>query len=253
MKVATVIVGTDKERFRQVGANKERLALAERIADFVESKRVDLCVKPAGYLAATSRTISAVQAMADELAAVFGGVDLIAGVDAARTAGTAKRRDSAKTRRPLRGGWPFWGFASRRGKVTAVYQQRTVDPGEVTDNTSPRVLKVAGTRIGLLICGEVYNSALAESLGQVSPNLVVDIGHESMGRHFTATLRNTAMAVGCRVFHAQHVALRSRGASKWTATAQEAWPETNADWASYAVDDRRDALWAEVKLWRVKA
>jgi hypothetical protein len=252
MKVATVIVGTDEKRFRQVSANRERLALAERIADFVERERADLCVMPAGYLAATSRTTSAVQATADQLAAVFRGVDLVSGVDAARIARAAKRSDSAKASMP-RGGWPFWGFASCRGKVTPVYQQRTVDPGEETDDTSSRVLKVGGARVGLLICGEVYNPALAESLGHESLDLVVDIGHKSMGRHFTATLRNAAEAVSCRVFHAQHVVLRSRGASKWTATPQKAWAETDADWTSYADDDRRSALWAEVKLWTVKA
>jgi hypothetical protein len=248
MKVATVIVGTDEERFRQVGANRERLALAKGIANFVESNRADLCVMPAGYLTATNKTSAAVQAMADQLASVFSGVDLIAGVDAARTATTAKHRDSAKADRP-RGGWAFWGFASRQGRVTAVYQQRTVDPGEETDDPSPRVLEVDGVRAGLLICGEVYNPALAESLKHERPDLVVDIGHKSMGRHFTATLHNVAKTVRCRVFHAQHVALRSRGASKWTATTRRAWAEVDADWASYTTDDRRNALWAEVKLW----
>ena len=259
MKVATVIVGTDTERFRRLGANPERIALARRIAGFVKRGRADLCVMPAGYLAATSRMTAAIRETADQLASIFEDVDLVAGVDAARTdsaKSATNQRDSAKAgerSKPPRGGWPFWGFVSRRGRVQAVYQQRTVHPGEKTDDITARVVKVTSARVGLLICGEVYDPALAESLGHEHPDLVVDVGHRSMGRGFTSTLHNAAAAAGCCVLHAQHVVLRSHGASKWTATTRRAWAETDADCTLYAVDDVRNALWAEVKFWEVES
>lgn len=134
MKVATVIVGTDTERSRRIGANRERLALARRIADFVTRERADLCVMPAGYLAATSRMTAAIRETADQLASIFEDVDLVAGVDAARTdlaKSATNQRDSTKAddrSKPLRGGWPFWGFVSRRGRVQAVYQQEPSTP-----------------------------------------------------------------------------------------------------------------------------
>lgn len=43
-------------------------------------------------------------------------------------------------------------------------------------------MDVASRRVGLLICGEVYNPALAVSLGDERPDFAVDIGHGSMGR-----------------------------------------------------------------------
>jgi len=58
MKLATVIVGTDAERFGRVGANPERLALANQIARFVENEGADLCVMPAGYLRPRPRASS---------------------------------------------------------------------------------------------------------------------------------------------------------------------------------------------------
>ncbi|TMQ13963.1 MAG: hypothetical protein E6J91_16660 [Deltaproteobacteria bacterium] len=253
MKLATVIVGTDAERFGRVGANPERLALANQIARFVENEGAALCVMPAGYLTATSGRPTAIRSSAAQLASIF-AVDLVAGIDAGHTTIGAMRRGAAevgaRVARP-RGGWPFWGMFSRSGRVGSVFQQRTVYPGEETDDVEARVMDVASRRVGLLICGEVYNPALAASLGDERPDFAVDIGHRSMGRGFTSTLRNAAAAAGCRVFHAQHVAWRSRGACMWTGTSRRAWAETACDWASYKAGDDRDALWAEVKLWEL--
>jgi predicted amidohydrolase len=106
------------------------------------------------------------------------------------------------------------GICVTQGQVKAVYQQRTVHPGEKTDDVTARVAEVASARAGLLICDGVHNPALVQSLGDERPDFVVDTSHKSMGRKFTSTLRNAAAAAGCRVLHAQHVALRSRGASK---------------------------------------
>lgn len=242
---------------RLVARRWQRLALKRGGEDEI-GRRGELDHGAAGYLTATSGRSTAIRSSAAQLASIF-AVDLVAGIDAART--TIAARNGAKQRgaaevgaraaRP-RGGWPFWGIFSRRGRVASVFQQRTGYPGEETDDVEARVMDVTSRRVGLLICGEVYNPALAASLGDEKPDFAVDIGHRSMGRGFTSTLRNAAAAAGCRVFHAQHVAWRSRGACVWTGTSRRAWAETACDWASYKAGNDRDALWAEVKLWELR-
>jgi hypothetical protein len=145
--------------------------------------------------------------------------------------------------------YAFWGFAADGGKMRELWQQRSAMPGEPVEDTSGRTVKIGGKDVGVLLCGEVYNKDLRPALHELKPNVVVDLGHISMGRKFTCTLVNVANAVGCNVYHTQHVALGSREASKWMSTPKRASWKTDYDWASYVDDDRNDALWAEVKRW----
>ena len=145
--------------------------------------------------------------------------------------------------------YPFWGFASDGGKVREVWQQRSVMPEEPVEDKSGRIAKFGDTDVGVLLCGEVYNQDLRPALHELKTKFVVDLGHISMGRKFTYTLFNVASAIGCNVYHTQHVAWGSRAASKWMSTLKQASFKSDYDWASYTDTDRNDELWAEVKMW----
>jgi hypothetical protein len=252
MKVATVVVGTDDERFRRVDANRERLQLAERIAGFTKST-ADVVLLPAGFLAA--KADREVKRHAESLAEVFGKQVLLAGVDEINgTRSASKDRRSGKSKDAVGNGegYPFWGFASRNGKlIGGPWQQRSAFSGDAVPDPAPRCVSVGEATIGVLICGELYNRAIADRLAEAKPDLVVDLAHLSMKR-FTRSLHRVAETAECPVFHVQHVALGSRTAAKWTASAQEARGDRAVDWASYNEPAlASDGLWAEVKLWKV--
>ncbi|HEX8109334.1 MAG TPA: hypothetical protein VF516_16490 [Kofleriaceae bacterium] len=252
MKVAAVVVGTDDERFRRVDANRERMQLAERIAGFTKST-ADVILLPAGFLAA--KADREVRRHAESLAEVFGKQVLLAGVDESdetRSASKDRRFGKSKDATGNGEGHPFWVFASRNGKlIGGPWQQRSAFSGDAVSDPAPRCVSVGESTIGVLICGELYNRAIADSLAEAKPDLVVDLAHLSMKR-FTRSLHRVAEAAECPVLHVQHVALGSRTAAKWTAGTQEARGDRAVDWASYNEPDlASDGLWAEVKLWKV--
>jgi hypothetical protein len=252
MKVAAVVVGTDGERFGRVDANRERMQLAECIAGFTKTT-ADVVLLPAGFLAA--KADREVKQHAESLAEVFGKQVLLAGID--EDDGT---RSSSKDPRPGKSkdaagngeGYPYWVFASRDGKlIGGPWQQRSAFSSEAVSDPAPRCVSVGKATIGVLICGELYNRAIADRLAEARPDLVVDLAHLSMKR-FTRSLHRVAEAAACPMFHVQHVALRSRTAAKWTASAHEAHGDRGVDWASYSdTNSASDGLWAEVKLWKI--
>jgi hypothetical protein len=252
MKIAATIVGTDDQRFRRVTANEERIALAKRIATATQVK-VDLVLLPAGFL--TASDADEVKTRARELAALFSHCGLLAGVDIDRAQSGKSGGHAGKSRATDKSGknavkeYPFWGFATDGGTLKELWQQRSVMPGEAVEDTSGRMVNVGGKDVGVLLCGEIYNNDLRPALHTLKPYVVVDLGHKSMGRRFTYTLLNVADAVGCNVYHTQHVALGSREASQWTSTPNQASWKNDYNWASYFDEDRNGALWAEVKIW----
>ncbi|MEZ4399362.1 MAG: hypothetical protein R3B06_05050 [Kofleriaceae bacterium] len=274
MRIAATIVGTARRSFRETSANADRVDLAGRIARATQKDALDadLVILPAGFFAVKHSAL--VRKEAARLAAMFPHCSLLAGIDLEKTqldaelgvagssrAGVTYRSKDAthhgKDRR-ARGrtagrGYGFWGFAAHRGvTVAGPWQQRTVYPGEETDDDSARLVALGGMKVGVLLCGEVYNVDLRPALQRARPDFVVDLGHMSMGRRFTNTLVNVASAVDANVYHSQHVVARSRDAAKWTATPRRAWAERGHDWASYDAD-HNPSLWAEIKVWDLGA
>lgn len=151
-------------------------------------------------------------------------------------------------------GYRYWAFASRRGEIVGgPWWQRSAVSGERVSDPSPRIVQVCDMKIGVLICGELYNRDLAESLRGEKAGLVVDLAHLSMTR-FTKSLRRVAKTAKCPVLHVQHVAWGAYRVSKWKATPWSVRREIKPDWASYEEegwDPSERALWAEVKIWEI--
>jgi hypothetical protein len=281
--VAAVIVGTNELGFRRILANEERLALARAIAQHTRKGAADVVVLPAGFLAV--ERAEDVEPMAGTLAAIFDGVGLVAGIDEIdedRTGGRRRRR--AKSSQALAGdddeldgdglddenaehrhgkgdghdpggpsaGYHYWAFAADRGRLTGgPWWQRTAYRGELAADNDAHVATFDGTRVGILLCGEVYNPALAQSLAAARVDLVVDLGHRSMTR-VTRSLERIARTTEGTVLHVQHVAPGSYGAAKWRATPTEIAPAHDHTWASYDTEGwKPGSMWAEVKVWTV--
>jgi predicted amidohydrolase len=247
-RVAAVIVGTTEARFRHHDANSERLELAAQIAGFTNGA-ADVVLLPAGFLAV--KTMTEVLPSAKSLAAIFRQQALLAGIDEEddETGGTKGQRAGKTGDAGNCDGYHYWAFASDAGSVLGEpWWQRSAFSGEVVSDPSPRCVSVRNIKIGLLICGELYNPALADSLADAGPDLVVDLAHISMKR-FTKSLHRVAKTTGRPVFHAQHVAINSRGAAKWMAKSRGPRCDRGVNWASYEKSSRLADLWAEVKVW----
>jgi predicted amidohydrolase len=276
--VAAVIVGTNELGFRRILANEERLALARAIAEHTRKGVADVVVLPAGFLAV--ETAEGVAPMAATLAAIFDGVGLVAGIDELdedRTGGRRRRRSKSSPahsdddeldgdglddenieHRHDDGGAPgepsagyhYWAFAADRGRlIGGPWWQRTARSGEIAADTDAHVATFDGTRVGILLCGELYNPALAQSLAAAQVHVVVDLGHRSMTR-ITRSLERIARTTESTVLHVQHVAVGSYGAAKWRATPAELAPAHDHAWASYdSAGWKPGSMWAEVKVW----
>lgn len=288
-RIAVVMVGTDDDRFRTLAANERRLELAKRIAEYTK-EAADLVLLPAGFLTASDE--DDVNAKARDLAKIFKGQALLAGIDEPdddevgdpKEAKRVGKHDPVdKPVRPKKskrigkhdldessnedsdegpdedsgeddagGGYHYWAFAAAEGRLQAGpwYQRSARSSQQYLSDTTARVVELAGKRIGLLICGELYNHSLADSLRQAKPNLVANLCHVSMKR-FTKSLYRVADTVGKPVLHVQHVSLSSWPVSKWQATRNDgAYRERDAQWVSYDASWNRE-LWAEVKIWRL--
>lgn len=267
-RIAATIVGTDEVRFRCTGANKERLELARQIAAYTQGDgRADVVLLPAGFLAADEE--DEVEQNAKSLASIFKKQVLLAGIDEEESPSKGfKRTKGGKANRPSsKGGksdetgkesgrsegYPFWVFASDRGKIVGgPWRQRSARSGQEVTDTTPRSVRAGDVSIGVLTCGELYNSALADSLVDAKPDLVVDLAHLSMKR-FTKSLDRVAKTVKRPIYHVQHVSLNAAYVSKWRATPRGgASGDTELDWASYKDSAwTSGALWAEVKIWEI--
>jgi hypothetical protein len=261
-RIAATIVGTDENRFRSVTANDERFELARSIAAYTQGDGgANIVMLPAGFLTAADEDEA--RKLAKKLASIFNKPVLLAGIDEKATAGkggkgssrssTAGKGGKSEVAADSSEGYPYWAFASESGKVIGgPWRQRTALPGQTAADTTARCVRAGDLNIGLLICGELYNPALAESLAQAKPDLVVDLAHLSMKR-FTKSLARVATTVGRNIYHVQHVTLTAAHPSKWRATRKGgAQSDTRSDWESYNQPDWKSGdLWAEVKIWKL--
>jgi hypothetical protein len=119
-----------------------------------------------------------------------------------------------------RGELPYFGFAT--GPVVLPissghpWRQTSVsrnNADSVPDEAVPdqeRVATIDGTRVGTLICGELFSRRARQGLTQAGARLIVDVGHLSMSQGVIPAMRAVATQGKCCVAHSHHVKYRGR-------------------------------------------
>ncbi len=169
---------------------ERRMTVLKEALQKCRNKRVSLLCLPAGYFkiqhdaerAKLGRRVAALARVANIAVAV--GVDVGSKGKKSRNAKEKKRRSCALTRRQLRPEWTL--IANPCESRTCFLRQRSVsrcDQHLVPDDVcaSPKTVLVAGKRVEILGCGEIFNSRIRESILTTRPkvDVVVDIGHKS--------------------------------------------------------------------------
>jgi len=197
--------------FREPTSNVERLAMLDELLEVAVGERADLLVLPGGYLAAETEGRVASMVGEVERRAEASRVAVIGGVDVQHGGHEPKR--PGKSGRPT--SLPYFAFAvgpvepSVAGTSWQQTSSTNANAGEVAEASVPgrgRVVTAAGSRVGTLICGELFSCRARQSFCELDLDLVLDLGHESMGTGVTKAMENIGRNGECAVAHSQHVA-----------------------------------------------
>jgi hypothetical protein len=142
---------------------------------------------------------------------------------------------------------PYYGAVG--GTVAGGPWRQTSSTGEnaadVADGDVPgagRVVSVAGRRVGVLVCGELFSRWARRSFAALDLDLALDLGHYSMGTGVTRAMENIARNGSCAVAHTHHVAPHSGGSLHFVRAdgARESVPIADCDRAG---DDEFWVAW----------
>ncbi|MBA4192339.1 MAG: hypothetical protein C0467_30580 [Planctomycetaceae bacterium] len=197
--IQTIAAG---QGFREPEYNPTRLKTLRTLLDAALDQRADLLLLPGGFLTArTERELPSLVAQLTELADVA-KLTIAVGVDLPEpTSGKAIRSPQL----------PYFGFVC--GTTSGGPWRQTSSTGEnaadVAEGDVPganRVVSVAGSRVGVLICGELFSWWARQSFAELELELALDLGHYGMGTGVTRACENISRNGECAVAHTHHVA-----------------------------------------------
>lgn len=158
--------------------NAARLSLFRDSLDRLASSGTDLFVLPAGFLYAPDW--ATVSTLSDEVVrrAEEVGLAVAVGIDLNR----ADLPSSVRLGAGLSAFTIGWSPASGRQiwvqRSSSSTNRHLAGDAECDER---RVLEVAGTPVGVLLCGEIFNSRIRTSVLRQGLKIVVDLGHVSRG------------------------------------------------------------------------
>ncbi|QRK11536.1 hypothetical protein JQX13_16555 [Archangium violaceum] len=171
-----------------------------------KTKNCDVVVLPAGFWSARDNKHRDRLIADAQKAAQAHGVALIAGVDVVWPPVLKEGIPASMVKNEA---IPFFGFAvTRDGTLHGPWQQLSIISAHT--GTAPamahrkRIVDIAGTRIIVLICGEMLNEDYRQPLGSATADLVVDIGHSTYKR-VRQTMRVVARLANKPALHVQHL------------------------------------------------
>jgi hypothetical protein len=199
----TIVSGTG---FREVDHNPARLDALDRLLGVAREKAADLVMLPGGYLTVNDES-ELPGVIADVTRRAAAGVAVALGIDLPdEPRGKAARAPHL----------PFYAVVCGRisggpWKQTSSTSKNAADVDDTDVPGAARVVEVAGCRLGVLICGELFSWWARQSFSHQNLNLALDLGHYSMGTGVTKAMENIARNGQCAVAHTHHVAPYSSG------------------------------------------
>ncbi|MGD0545525.1 MAG: hypothetical protein ABSB65_14040 [Candidatus Acidiferrales bacterium] len=174
MKIATTTVSKEGSSDARFAAFKEALERAKR-----EEARL-LCL-PGGYFCVRSDSERKKVESRIVQAAKQAGVAVALGIDRSKGRRTNKKKTSKSNT-----DYQSFAIAWSRLQKPETWPQRssnTTDQWDVPekDCNRPQTLSVAGKRIEVLACGELFNERIRNSIIDRHPDAVVDLSHDGRG------------------------------------------------------------------------
>ncbi|MCE9564498.1 MAG: hypothetical protein K8U57_20865 [Planctomycetes bacterium] len=231
----TIVSGTG---FRKPEHNATRLDALRKLLEVAADKHADLLQLPGGYL--TVRTERELPGAVAQLADIANAakITIAAGIDLPEST----KGEGARSPR-----LPYFGFicGTESGGSWRQTSSTSKNAADVAYEDVPgfgRVVSVAGSRVGVLICGELFSWWARESFATLNLNLAVDLGHYSMGTGVTKAMENIAHNGRCVVAHTHHVAPHSAGSLHFVRAdgVRESVPLNECEWVG---DDKFWIAW----------
>jgi hypothetical protein len=103
---------------------------------------------------------------------------------------------------------------------------------------------VAGKRVSVLLCGELFNWRARHGVARVGANVILDLGHSGMGQGLIPAMRSLSAEGKCAVGHSQHLSgwygrnlhfLDAREEQRSVAVEENRLLKRGSLWAGWAV------------------
>jgi hypothetical protein len=202
--------------FRDNNHNPTRLQVLAELLTVATRESVELVILPGGYL--TANREADLNPAIDEVArlanchrlAVVGGLDVMSRPSGKQMSSPGKG-GLTQDQQVAQGCLPYFGFALYRDQ-RSVWRQTSSSAANaetLEDRQFPsrnRLVDLGGRKVAVLICGELFNWRARQAMLELYPDIVVDLGHVSMGQGLIPAMRNLASMAGCPIAHSQHLA-----------------------------------------------
>ena len=252
MKIIHTVVSADG--FRDVKSNRPRIALLKQLVKLGEHMAANVLVLPAGFLTASTENELPTQIEPIADLADLAHLGIIGGIDVPSLMLSGGKNSDSVDDLVRANRLPYFGFAV--GKAFSlpdrvrIWRQSSVTSSNaelVDDNWVPggeRVVTAKETRIGTLICGELFSCYAREKIATAGAELVVDLGHSGMGQGLIPSMRRLAADGTCSVAHSQHLSysygrsvhfVDTTGVQHSTPVEEENLVECESLWAGWAL------------------
>jgi len=205
----TMITAVSGFGFRDKTRNSERTEALTELLMVCRKMRVDLLVLPGGYWTVAPRTglDDLMEVVREEVAGK--GVAVVGGIDLPEMAELKYYPVTMLTTRTV----PAFAFGvDTKGRLRGPWRQlSSLGSGEhscYVRSLDPlsRMIQVGRQEALVLICGEMLNDGVRDSLQGLQPDLVADLAHWDMDGHLvTEPFRAVNRVVGCPVVQSQHL------------------------------------------------
>jgi hypothetical protein len=202
MRIATSTVSFDGYRNPATASFEATLETLRETLDEAKHKGVQLLCLPGGYFTVKSEAQLKKAAKRIVAEARKAHIAVAVGVDCADKQSTKRKSKRQPNRDNLirKGKLPLFAVAwSPEQSKQETWRQRSVTSKDqwlapAKSCSEPRTLRVAGKKIEILMCGELFNERIRDGVIRRKPTALVDLSHNGQGFRPDHALRSLAQA-----------------------------------------------------------